>query len=161
MPLAAAGAIHTAESRVQPWDPQPELQSCLNPGSAAPRCGEGGEADGLLHSGARSFSFCWDAEGALPTSPTPRAGSSPLPQAAFAISPELWDSCHFTFFSTYRLGKQQEVREDTEEQEDLGGYRTGDQQSPMEDFAFSLQRCFSAHRGCLWQNSLCFHGIQP
>lgn len=80
------------------------------------------------------------------------AGSSPLPQAAFVISPELCSkSCHFTFFFLLQAWKTT-----------AGEFeRILDQQSPVEDFAFFLQRCLSAHRGCLWQNSPCFHGDQP
>lgn len=94
---------------VQPWGATPRAAKLPKTGSAAPLCGEGGEADGFLCSLALSVSpsagvlreLCWLLlPPGLPSSLLwCGAGSSPLPQAAFAISPELcWKSCHFTFF---------------------------------------------------------------
>lgn len=122
--------------------------TCLKPGSAAPLCGEGGEADEELargispFTGTQWFILCWDGEKDPPVPPHPQvlsllrcgAGSPSLPQAALEISPGMrCDAFHLTFFfffSTYRLGKQQQVTS--------GGRWTWDQQSSLKDFAFHL-----------------------
>lgn len=117
--------------------------TCLKPGSAAPLCGEGGEADEELargispFTGTQWFILCWDGEKDLPVPPRPQvlsllwcgAGSrcvGNLPWDALRLLPLNF----FFFFPTYRLGKQQQVTS--------GGRWTWDQQSSLKDFAFHL-----------------------
>lgn len=99
MPLAAADPFTLLRAGVQPWGATPRAAKLPKTGSAAPLCGEGGEADGFLCSLALSVSpsagvlreLCWLLlPPGLPSSLLwCGAGSSPFPQAAFAISPEL------------------------------------------------------------------------
>lgn len=92
--------------------------TCLKPGSAAPLCGEGGEADEELaweispFTGTQWFILCWDGEKDPPVPPHPQvlsllrcgAGSPSLPQAALEISPGMrCDSFHLTFFFFFHL----------------------------------------------------------
>lgn len=145
MPLAAAGAIDTAESWGTAWGAVPGAAELPESSSAAPRCGEGGKQPGFSTLPLGSFPFCWDRRELcrpLPPFSLLRCGAGSSPFLRLLLQSPLSSAvtpANLFLFSTCRLGIQQQVS--------LGGYRTVDQQSPVEGFAFFLQRCFSAHSG--------------